>query len=275
MIACPPTVNLRLTFSYTGDTENPTMFMRCIDQVALMVYDESERLILTRNISKDELIIQQGTELYLAPGNYKIICWGNTHEHTELYQCESFAGGRLHHPFFAEGKEMPTHSHLYYGTYTVEVSDEGIVQGDIPFRGAHINIEVYIRDADIAADVPGKYPQIEAHHLMPEYDMEMLPAQSYSTTYYPETTFNPERRLNQTLFQVLRFGDDNPVYIEIKDPSGMLKCNIELKKYMADNKISVDNKNEATVPILIEFTDLGTVIKLPEWIINEVNPGTR
>ena len=110
---------------------------------------------------------------------------------------------------------------------------------------------------------------------MPQYNMEMISVQPYSTSYYPETSFNKERGVSQTLFQVLRFNDDNPVSIEVKGSGGESKCNIELKKYMADNKISVNGKNEATVSVLVEDTDLGVEIKLPEWIINEVTPGTK
>ena len=275
LIECPPEVNLELTFSYLGDANDPSMFIRNIDQVTLMVYDDSEDLVLSLNLNKNELTTRQGVELCLTPGNYRIICWGNAYEHTLFSQCESFAGGKLHHPFLKEKGRIPTNSHLYYGSYTVQVPEGGIVQGDIPFCGAHINMEVYVRNMITSANTSDTKMQIEAHNLMPEYNMEMLPTQPYSTAYYPETTFNAEKSLSQTLFQVLRFNDDNPVSIEIKDPTQAFNCTIQLKKYMVDNKISVNDKNEATVPILVEFTDLGTEVKLPEWIVNEVDPGTR
>lgn len=275
MSECPPTVNLELTFSYRGDTDDPSMFVNCIDQVALMVYDESERLALSLDLNKNELTTRQGVSLCLTPGNYKIICWGNTHEHTELHQYESFMGGKLRHPLFKAEDRIPTNSHLYYGSYTVRVPDKGVVTGDIPFCGAHINIEVYVRNLTTATNASDETLQVEAHNLMPEYNMDMAPMQPCSTTYYPETTFNADKGLNQAHFQVLRFDDDNPVSIEVKDPTGALNCNIQLKKYMADNKISVNNKNEATVPVLIEFTDFGTEIKIPDWIGNEVYPSIQ
>ena len=74
---------------------------------------------------------------------------------------------------------------------------------------------------------------------------------------------------------MLNFQDENPVIIESKDQIEQPGYKIELKTYMADNKISVNGKNEATIPILIEYTDLGIEVKLPEWIVNEVQPGTR
>lgn len=272
---CPPPINLELTFSYRGDMDDPSMFVHHIDQVTLMVYDENEKMVLSLDLNKNDLTTRQGVELCLEPGNYKIICWGNAHEHTELYQCESFTTGTLHHPSLNKNERIPTNSHLYYGSYNVQIPNKGTVQGDIPFRSAHINVEVYVRNATTTTNVSAERTQIEAHNLMPQYNMGMFPTQAYSTTYYPETTFNTEKELVQALFQVFRFDDNNPVLIEVKDRSGQMSCHVQLKRYMADNKISVNSKNEATVAVLVEFTDFGTVIRLPEWIVNEVDPVTR
>ncbi|WP_163219248.1 FimB/Mfa2 family fimbrial subunit [Bacteroides sp. 224] len=271
---CPPSVTLQLTFSYLGDTNDPYMFGRKIDHVTLFVYDENEKQVLTQTLNKNELTRQQGTDLFLDPGNYKIVCWGNAHEFTRIYRHELFTESRIHHPNFFDHSSITTNSHLYYGAYSATVPENGMASGDVSFCGAHINVEVYIRDLT-SKNANNSLPQVEAHNLMPQYDMEMKPVQPYSTTYYPETNFNAERGVSQTLFQVLRFNDDNPVRIEVKEPDGKSKCRIELKKYMADNKITVNGKNEATVSILIEDTDLGVAIKLPEWVINEVTPGTK
>jgi len=238
-----------------------------------MVYDEDEKLILNRNINKNELTRYQGTELHLEPGKYHIICWGNTHEHTQLAQCDFYGEGRLHHPNLTNEGEISTNSHLYYGSYTTTVTNEKIVSGDIPFRGAHVNIEVYVRNK-LTNGIPDNLPHIEAHNLTPQYNMDMAFTMPYTSTYYPETTYNTERNLSQTLFQVLNFRDDNTIFIDIMDTERELQCKVDLKKYMSENNISVNDKNEATVQILIEFTDLGTIIKIPEWILNEITPGT-
>lgn len=271
MSDCPPQVNVQLTFSYIGDTGEPSMFARCIDYVTLMVYNANERLVLNRNIYKNELMKLQGAELYLEPGDYRIICWGNSHEYTQFIQCESFAEGRLQYPSLTDGIKIPTNSHLYYGSYEIKVPGHGMTEGDIPFYGAHINIEVYVRGMS-SIDTYDKWPLIEAHNLMPQYNMEMTATKPYSTTYYPETTYNRERNVNQALFQVLRFNDNNPVSVEIKNQAGESLCTVGLKEYMIANKISVNGKNEATIPILIELSELGVEVKVPEWIVNEVSP---
>lgn len=263
---CPSPVNAYLTFSYTGDTNEPEMFAQMIDHVTLMAFGEDGKRVVSSTINKSELERLQGTELFLEPGNYRIICWGNADEHTEMTACEDFTTGRLHHPDFLTDADIPTNSHLYHGTYTLSVPSDGIVTGDIPFRAAHINVEVYIRGASI------KEHSIQAHQLMPQYNLEMADNQPFETTYYPQSVYNEERMLEECLFQVLRFSDDNPVVIEIRQPSGDILA-IDLKQYMAENKITVNGKNEATVPVLVEYNDLGVVLKIPEWLVHDVTPG--
>lgn len=268
---CPPEVNLRLTFSYLGDTGEPSMFARCIDYVTLMVYDKNENRVLRREINKNELTRLQGAELILEPGKYTIVCWGNSHEYTQFDHSESFANGRLHHPNLPDGIKIPTNSHLYYGVYNAVIPEQGAVQGNIPFSGAHINIEVYVRGM-ASVDTPDNWPQIEMHNLMPQYTMEMKPAMAYATTYYPETGYNMQKNLNETLFQTLLFRDNNPVYLEIKSRAGESLLSIGLEEFMAANGLSVNGKNEATIPVLVEFTDLGVAVRVPEWFVNEVQP---
>ncbi|MDL2320237.1 FimB/Mfa2 family fimbrial subunit [Alistipes sp. OttesenSCG-928-B03] len=265
---CPPSANTLLTFSYTGDTNDPEMFARMVDHVTLMVYGEDGNKVVERTIDKNELNKTQGTSLKLEPGNYRAICWGNANEHTQITGSETLTTGRLHNPAFTLGSEITTNSHLYYGVYEFTVPADGTVQGDVPFRGAHINIEVYIRSGEAA----GSGFTVTAHNLMPQYNLGMGATRPFTTSYYPQMGYNAEKKLDACLFQTLRFDDNNPVVIEVREPSGAL-IRIDLRQYMADNDITVDGKNEATVPILLEYTDLGVTIKIPEWLSHNVTPG--
>lgn len=269
---CPPTVNVGLTFTYTGDTGEATRFARHIDHVTLMVFDRDGYQVQTHTYNKNQLTQRQGTDLLLDPGTYNIICWGNANTDTELASCETLDQGRVHHPNLTANREIPTNSHLYYGNYTVEVPATGIAQGDILFRGAHINMEVYIRNQ---AATDANTPLVRARNLMPQYNMHMDATMANATTYQPKTTWNADRRVYQSIFQVLRFANDNPVVVEIEQQTGAAPLRIDLKQYMAANRIIVNGLNEATVPILIEYTDLGVEIRVPEWMINEVEPGAR
>ncbi len=50
------------------------------------------------------------------------------------------------------------------------------------------------------------------------------------------------------------------------------KATVNLEKYMIDNNISVDGRNEATVRLLFEFTDLGVTVTIPGWTGGDVDP---
>lgn len=266
---CPPRVNTYLTFSYLGDTNDPSMFRRMIHHITLLVFDSDGQQVLTRLIPKSDLEAFQGTRLFLEPGDYRAICWGNADEYTEISDAGSFTTGRLQHPNLLLGQNIPTNSHLYYGSFDFSVDEGRIAEGDIPMRGAHINIEVYLRG--LAAGDNGY--SVRAHNLMPQYDLRMDDTQPFATTYYPTMGYNAERALDECRFQVLRFADDNPVVIEILRPTGDPLI-VNLKEYMAGNSLTVNEKNEATVPILFEFSDLGIEIKIPEWLSHNVTPGT-
>ena len=47
---------------------------------------------------------------------------------------------------------------------------------------------------------------------------------------------------------------------------------VDLRKYMADNSLTVDNLHEAAVDMLIEFTDLGVSVTVPDWTSTGTEP---
>lgn len=267
---CPPPTNVTLTFSYTGDTGDSSMFRKMISHVTLQIFDSNGGNVFEQLIPEKELRKFQGTQLFLEPGNYKAVCWGNANEHTEIKDPEHFETERVHHPGFITGKEIETNSHLYFGTYNLSVP-AGYTEcgGDISFRGAHINMEVYIRtDKHHSSGCA-----VRVQNLMPQYDITMSPAQPFATTYYPQIGYDTEREVDESLFQVFRFSDNNPVIVEVIQPTGG-RIYVDMKDYMLKNNITVEGKNEVTVPILLELNDLGVVIKVPEWIPTDVTPGT-
>ncbi len=266
---CPGRVNL--TFSYTGDTNDASMFTKMIDQVTVLVFNSNGEHILTQTIDKQKLSISRGTELTLDAGTYSVICWANAFENTEITGNKSIAEKRIHHPNFPKGTYVPTMDHIYYGQHTIAIADNDKLTENIPFSGAHINLKVYI-DSSIFKNPTKDIPTVEAHNLLPEYDMQMQSTQPFGTTYYPQTVKNQESGLYECFFQVLRFDNINPVKIEIKNKSGESVYKLDLKTYMAENNISVNGKNEATVPIFFEYTDLGISVNVPKWEETIVEP---
>lgn len=268
MSDCPTPFNTELTFSYSGDSQDPAMFSRAIDGVTLFVFDRTDgQQILQKTIAKADLNRFQGTQLYLPAGDYRIVCWGNAFGDTEILS-STLSQGRIHAPAYGAQTKIPTNDHLYHGDYniTVPAADKmpDKVTGDIPFRGAHIDMEIHVKNFGQSA-APATWPVLEIGNLMPQYDMQMNAVQPFGTTYHPTVAWNTQRKVMTSVFQVLRFDDNNPVTVTVREPDNTVKATIDLRQYMADNGISVDDKHEAAVRMLIEFTDLGISITIPDW----------
>ena len=280
MSDCPPEVNTSLTFSYTGDENDPMMFGKMIDCVELFVFDRtSGQHILTKTVVKADLRAFQGTELFLPAGDYRIIAWGNAFDNTEILHNGSLTAGRVHAPAFnmEPQRKISTNDHLYYGDYNITVpATDGMpqpVMGDIPFHGAHINIEIYIKNFGHAND-PATYPVVEMHNLMPQYDIQKTAVQPFATTYFPAVEWDATNAVAAARFQVLQFTDLNTISVVVREPApdNTVKATVGLMQYMLDNYISVNGRNEATVSLLIEFTDLGITVTIPDWGSGDIDP---
>lgn len=282
MSGCRVDTNTVITFEYSGDTDDPGMFGKNIDKVSLFVFDDTGVPILEKNIESTALHEFQGTELYLEQGRYKIVSWANAKDNTEILLNGNLSDGRVHAVGYGSGKTIRTNDHLYYGEVTVDVPEEATIMthgaltvtADMHFRSAHINIEVYIKGFG-QQNMPETYPIVTADNLMPEYNMLMEPASEASFSYTPEVSWNEEKNMAEACFSVLRFSDDNDIVLSISDPvsdDNETNAEISLKEYMAGQGISVDNKQEATVQVLFEFTDLGVEVGLPDWESSDVTP---
>lgn len=282
MSDCPPEMNTYLTFSYRGDTNDPKMFGKMIDRVSLYVFDsKSGQHLLTKNVEKADLQLFEGTQLYLPEGNYRIVSWANALDDTEVLVNETLSNGRVHAPGHTSQERIATNDHLYYGelditvpaTATLPESSATKVTGDIPHRGAHINVEIYIKGFGFK-DYPATYPVVEMAGLMPQYDMEMTPAQPFDATYYPVVAWDSEQNVAAARFAVLRFSDKNDITVTVREPSpdNTAKAVVDLDQYMTDNNITVDERHEATVRMLFEFTDLGVTVMIPDWAGGDVDP---
>lgn len=283
MSDCPPEVNTELTFSYTGDDNDPAMFGRMIDRVTLFVFDKADgQHILTKNVEKSELILFQGTKLYLPAGNYTILTWANAFDATEIIP-GTLTTGRVHHPAYGATPRgtIPTNDHLYYGELSLTVpaaatlpGNTGVhlVTGDIPHRSAHINIEVYTKGFGYSTDA-ASYPVVEMTDLMPQYDIRMADAAPYATSYFPSVAWDADKKAMAARFQTLRFPAANSIDIVIRDPrTNEVKASLDLAQHIADKAIAVDGVNEVTISVLFEFTDLGVSISVPDWTGGNVDP---
>lgn len=265
--SCP--YNAILTFRYNNDQERD-IFAEKIDNVTVFIFSTDGRFITSKVISKPELMENQSTSLDLISGDYHFVCWGNAGENTKFTNTADLLSARLQHPNMITRGNIPTNDHLYFGTCDLSIPDNDILSAEVCFSSAHINLEVYVKGT---TGLPDVLPQVEVHNLKPQYDFTMSPLGD-ETTYYPVSVYDEERHVAATRLQTLRFDDDNPIIIEIKDPqgSGNNIARVDLKEFMAKNKIHVTGIQEATVEILLEFEKLGVTVTVPNWESEEITP---
>ena len=263
---CP--YNAMLTFRYYGD-ETSDEFAKMIDGVTLFVFSKEGRLVTTECLTAAALRAYQGINLKLEPGQYRFVCWGNAFECTEFRSENDLPFALLQHPNLAGGIQIPTHDPLYFGSCDLDLPKNDIIMGEVCFAGAHINLEIYTKGAGSSAQVP----TIEVQNLSSQYDFTMS-VTDRKITCYPEVKYDPEKKAAVARMKTLRFPDDNPVLIDIKSPQdcGQSITVVNLKAFMAANNIHVDGIHEATVRVLVEFTDMGVNITIPDWKNEEIDP---
>lgn len=265
---CP--ASIFLMFNYQADGED-NVIDTYIHSGQLFVYDQSTKLVDVLPVSASQL--KNGLSLNLPFGEYTIVCWGNAETQTEITHEEELQTARLNAPGYYQNTQIFTNDALYHGTLDLSVAqttrDHVRITETLDFNAAHINLEVYVRYKT--------EPTIQVHHLMPQYDFKMGNTQPFETDYTPTVSYIEKRKAYAALLNVLRFDNDNPITVEVDLPGGLLTSpvSIHLKEFMEEQTpaLTVEGRQEVTISVLIEFTDLGVTCKIPEWIVEEGYPG--
>lgn len=265
---CP--YNAILTFRYDGDVSYD-IFAEKIDRVALYVFSDDGALVSRMDFSQEQLRDYQGTTLKLNPGRYRIVCWGNAFDNTQIAPEDPHDEARVQHPDLFSGADIATNDHLYYAACDLHLPKNDIISREIAFVSAHINLEIYTRGTGGSA---GRLPIYAVNGLCPQYDFDMRTLGA-PASYYPAVSFDTAKNAAAAKLQVFRFSDDNPVTIDIRDPQNPAETiyTVNLKEFMDQNDIHVDGIQEATVELLVEFGDVSVEIVVPDWGEEPVAPG--
>lgn len=263
---CP--YNVMLSFRYYGD-ESFDQFSKMIDGVTLYVFSNDGKLAAIENISRQSLLENPGINLKLKPGMYHFKCWGNAFSKTKITGEDYLSTIVLQHPNLISGLPISTNDQLYFGSLDLKLPKDDILAGEVIFSSAHIHLEVYTKGAGNSTQLPS----IEVHNLNCQYDFSMN-STGLQTTYYPDVSYDSEKAAAVAKLEVMRFSDDNPILIEVKDPlnGGNSIAIVSLKEFMAQNNIHVNGIHDVTVKILVEFNDLGIHITIPRWESEGIGP---
>lgn len=268
---CPVDNNLALTFSYLNFAEH-------IGRVTVAVYDSEDHLAECLQVEKSSLDIFQGIRLNLPSGSYTAVCWGNAFNNTQidgLAQGDDLSFQRTANPGYFSSTLITTNDSLYYGMHRFTVNPGTTTNQTITFTPAYIRLIIQIKGlTSTAVDAPtAGYPYIKVNNLAPAYDYTMV-TQGDLTTYYPATIVDSSNKLAQTSCNVLRFGKENSITIDVVEnqSTNTVLHRLDLQSFIIANNIEITNGKEVVIPILISFEAGVTVTKIDGWGDTPVEP---
>lgn len=276
---CPVTAdNVRLSFVYTGDGAED-IFLDVMNGVSVYVYDPEGRKVAEKTLDRQALEKERAVSLTLDAGEYRVVCWGNISDNSEVSGAEDYAAAVVHHPFYASGGRIPTNDHLYHTVCeTLVVPADGATATEtLEFRSAHIDLEIYVKGENVGQQ---SLPVVEVANLYSEYDFAMNPtmrqlASGYNTaTYYPVCSYDAGKGCAAAMLSVMRFASDDPVEIVLREEDKGEPIHVlAVKDFISSNGIRVEDLQECRLTVQITFNrDLSVDITIPEWETPDVKP---
>ena len=276
--------NVTIYFQYLADGNTDVLY-QYMSKVDLYVFDEGGHLLSSRQYNKDELSNFAKPSFKLPAGvRYKVVAVGNAGDNTELTDMNAADFDRIfiQNPDWGGGNnEVATHDHNYLGQSEFFVaSGDGVMNRDtVTLRSSHINLSVevngwpspdegmplrlVIENANAQTSLTNKVND-EKEALVPalEWNTELG---CYTTGEVPVFRMDANGALDADLSQHL---------LRLYGPDDELLVETSLYDYIMENDITRDViRQEANLPIAINFKQTNIEIKLPAWYIEDVTPG--
>ena len=269
-----------LYFSYKGDGASEILAEK-IKKVDLYVFDHEEKLVVSSEISSDQLEKDHGTELQLGKGEYTVVALANKGERTQVSDLNTGNLDMIHfaHPGFFQNDEtkLTGNDPNYLGRIQLSVEDETAdIKDTISFVSSHIKIYIEIAGYETKT-TPGK--QGEQLKVV----MDNMPCQVFfdnrigpqQRNYYPEIEKQENKDLYVGQLCTFRMTENHPVQIVLyAGESAEPFYTLDIEDFLKDNPEIDLTKQEAELPLRIEFNgkDVGVGVPEPDWDIEEVFP---
>ncbi len=285
---CPPLENVILSFRYMS-INSVDIFQQNIGSVDVFVFDQYGCFVTRKSVTQQELNNFQGIRFQLAPGTYRIVCWGNVTPLTDI--CQLTAGSTLvsnataFHTLCTSGVAEngdPLHyaprisnmTNPLTDAYYLTIPEQGTVDEVIDFTGAHKTIEVYVKGFVDEGSQPNNLPRIELTSISQGYTFNM---QTMSGTMkydqLARTAMTNSGAVAATTFHTPLFLNDNPILINIRRPStGEIIYTVNLKQFLQDNNIVLTSGRHDLISIMVEFKSVGVSVTLATWGDEPVKP---
>lgn len=270
-----------LLFAYNGDGTTD-IFRQKVTKVNLYVYNtETREMVQSHVIDRSALETLQGIRLDdLAPGSYEAICWGNAYDHSEIAQPQDQENGSIAAPEYNDGTPISTNDEIYYGqkpfTITNAWKDR---QETCQFRCAHIDMYVRLEGFDNIAFTDtranDRCPVAVQLTELPGYcDFTGTPRDEHTTYNLEMASTKDNAAIYESAFSTLRFKDECEVALQLLNPAtGTPFYSLPLKQFMADNQLSVEDRQEASLNILLKLNSDGISMTVSPFESEDIHPG--
>lgn len=264
---CPKYSLNELLLSYLGDGTSE-IFGDKIHQVEVYVFDAENRCVTSFTVPSDQLEDCKVTLPELEPGEYRIVCLGNTYEaevtgvDTGDYEQILFSASD-----YLSGGTVSGNDSLYYSSVRYVVTDEDQTQ-TAEFASSHYKVIVEVAGVP-SPEEAGSLPVIQFSGVWPSTDFENV-ACGTPTDYYLESDYSAGLMTSRT--NIMRHLDSDDIYVRVLTQSGTVLAEVNLADFLAANPVIDLTKQEILIPLRIEFRSAQVSVYVPEWYIQQVKP---
>jgi hypothetical protein len=276
---CPPDYNVRLDLGLAGNDD----FAENVVSVDAYIYDVAGNYLYTEHLDKSELNDYRGLQLWLAPGDYRMVFWANIGTNTVVRGDVGDAGyvGYSDSSYNAGGFVIADADRLWYAPcvdqrgddrgipqdyYSLRVPAEGVYSDTVLFGYAYRSIEIYVEGLTA---LPTLYIE-GAPERVGFMGMKDLPTRTVTVSHETESVEQSGVEYATATFDTFYFEDtaESGMEIVILNTAGTELCRTSLADAIAQ---SGADSTARTIRLLFKFLSGNITITMPGW--NSTTPG--
>lgn len=276
-------------FEYKADgSEN--VLPNYIQKIDLYVFDANNQLIDTKIYRQDELTDKgKGHAFRMKSGKYKLVAIGNAYDKTKVVGLDAGNLGQMYmqHPSWGQATpEVDGHDDNYLEEQEIEVPefDARACEATVQLFSSHIEVQVEIKGLSLhpGAVVNGQ-PALnlcfENANALTNLNNQ-VDATAKETCKARLVYDAAEEIIHSDGLKLFRLDGDGTFTrsrcdheLVLTDAAGNELARENISNYIQQHRDNIDvTRQEAMLPIAIEFTSVGVEIKLPGWVIVDGKP---
>ena len=289
--------NVTIYFRYLADGDEDVLY-KYMDKVDLYVFDESGHILGSGTYNQEQLSSFAAVPSFkLTPGRrYRVVAVGNAYDATQVVNLDatSFDDIFIQHPNWGTAVAVTNHDHNYLGQedFRMPEGEFTVYRDTVTLYSSHIDVAVSITGLpapDAAASLLGTRAddgmplrlRFENSNAQTSFNNEIN--QGETGTIYPELQYDAATGTYHTVdgFALFRMDCDGELdadccnhvlVLETADGEELVRGN--LYNYLRRNEEEIDvTKQEVLLPIEIHFTQTNVEIRLPQWYVEDIEPG--